>query len=983
MRYAPHQLAYVAYQLTLRAASDSMDSMAGALLDAQVDLNPHQIDAALFATSNPLSKGVILADEVGLGKTIEAGLLIAQRWAERKRRILIIAPANLRKQWHQELSDKFGITAAILEAKSYKQALKEGTFNPFDAKSVLICSYQFAAGKAKQLQSVPWDLVVIDEAHRLRNVYKPDNKTANILRNALSSAPKVLLTATPLQNSLLELYGLVSMVDDRVFGDLDSFKTQFGQLKDAASFEALKRRIQPICKRTLRRQVEAYVKYTRRIPMLEEFMPGADETRLYNLVSDYLQRDSLFALPNSQRQLITLVLRKLLASSTFAIAGALETLIKRLKQVLDEKVSGVDLAEALDQDFESLDELADEIGTEAKGDEGIQTESEIAAIQAEITELESFRALAVSIAENAKGTALLQALKVAFQKLEELGAAKKAIIFTESRRTQDYLLNLLASTPEFGEGTPGVLLFNGTNNDERSRQIYAEWVKCHAGSDRVTGSRTADTRAALVDYFREQGSLMIATEAGAEGINLQFCSMVINYDLPWNPQRIEQRIGRCHRYGQKHDVVVANFLNRENEADKRVYELLAQKFQLFDGVFGASDEVLGAVESGVDFERRIAEIYQTCRHPEMIHSAFQQLQLDLAGEINDAMLNARKSLLENFDEEVQERLRLRNLDARASLGKLERLLMRFTRATLGEQADFDEDDTGFILHAVPSGVPAEVAGIIPTGRYELPRRSEEAHVYRLAHPLAQSLIQLAQAQRLHPSKLLFHYDDYGSKVSVIENMRGQSGVLRVEKLRVQSLGATEEHILMAAMDADGNIHDPAVTEKLLNIPAETITLPRLQAAMATNAADVSDSLDFGAAAVSVPVKLQSELDRQCRQVLTDLETRNLSFFAQETEKLDAWADDLKVGLERELKELDRRIKEVRAHSKGVATLAEKLAVQKEQRDLEGLRDRKRRELFDRQDEIQGRRDRLIEALESQLQQQIQTTRLFAVEWAVL
>ena len=265
-QYSPHQLAYFAHQLTLRAASDSMDSMAGALLDAQVDMNPHQIDASLFATRNPLSKGVILADEVGLGKTIEAGLLIAQRWAERKRRILIIAPANLRKQWHQELADKFGIAASILEAKFYKQAIKNEVSNPFEAATVLICSYQFAAGKAKEVQSVPWDLVVIDEAHRLRNVYKPENKTANILRDALASAPKVLLTATPLQNSLLELYGLVSVVDDRVFGDLESFKTQFGQLKDAASFDALKSRIQPICKRTLRRQVEAYVKYTRRIP---------------------------------------------------------------------------------------------------------------------------------------------------------------------------------------------------------------------------------------------------------------------------------------------------------------------------------------------------------------------------------------------------------------------------------------------------------------------------------------------------------------------------------------------------------------------------------------------------------------------------------------------------------------------------------------------------------------------------------------------
>ena len=814
-------------------------------------------------------------------------------------------------------------------------------------------------------------MVVIDEAHRLRNVYKPDNKTARILRDALMLPYKVLLTATPLQNSLLELYGLVSFVDERVFGDLDSFRSQFGQIKEASAFDALKSRIQPICKRTLRRQVEAYVKYTRRIPLLQEFVPGADETRLYNYVSEFLQRPALYALPNSQRQLITLVLRKLLASSTFAIAGALDTLIKRLRQTLDEKAATMDLAEELDQDYEALDELVDEIDVASSGSTKVTTEAEITAIKAEISELESFRNLAISITENAKGEALLQALNVAFKKLDELGAAKKAIVFTESRRTQEYLMKLLAGT----EHGPGVVLFNGTNSDPKARQIYAEWIGRHAGTDRVSGSRTADTRAALVDYFREQGSILIATEAGAEGINLQFCSMVINYDLPWNPQRIEQRIGRCHRYGQKHDVVVVNFLNRDNEADRRVYQLLAQKFQLFDGVFGASDEVLGAVESGVDFERRIVEIYQTCRHPEAIHTAFEQLQLDLAGEISDAMLNARKALLENFDEDVQERLRLRNLDAHASLGKLERLLMRFTRAALNGHASFDHDDTGFQLTSLPDGAPVGVQGEIPLGRYELPRRSEEAHIYRIAHPLAQALIEHAQRASLAPSKLLLDYESYGAKVSVIEELKGKTGVLMVQFLKIQSLGAIEEHLVAAAIDTSGSTYDQDITDRLLSMPGRAETLPRVDG----NAAQ-SDGLDFAAANVAIPPSLQREVDQQKARIITDLESRNLSFFSQETEKLDDWADDLKVGLEREIKELDRQIKEARTKSKGAATLADKLQAQKDQRDLEAQRDKKRRDLFNRQDEIQAKRDQLIEELESQLGQKISQHPLFSCEW---
>ena len=286
--------------------ADSADLLASTLVDAQVDLNPHQVDAALFAFENPLSKGVILADEVGLGKTIEAGLIIAQRWAERKRRILIIVPANLRKQWHQELQDKFSLQALILEAKNFKQLRKDGHKTPFEQHSrVIICSYQFAKSKADDLQRVPWDLVVMDEAHRLRNVYKPGNVIGKALKEALAHAPKVLLTATPLQNSLLELYGLVSIVDDRVFGDLSSFRDQFGALDHADTFAKLRSRLATVCKRTLRRQVQPYISYTKRIPLVQEFTPSQDEQALHQLVADYLRRPASHALPASQRQLIS------------------------------------------------------------------------------------------------------------------------------------------------------------------------------------------------------------------------------------------------------------------------------------------------------------------------------------------------------------------------------------------------------------------------------------------------------------------------------------------------------------------------------------------------------------------------------------------------------------------------------------------------------------------------------------------------------
>src|SRR3989338_991317 len=306
--FTPYHAKYFAYELTNRSSSDSMQKLASTLVDAQVDLNPHQVEASLFAFRSPLSKGALLADEVGLGKTIEAGLVISQKWAERKRRILVITPSNLRKQWHQELQEKFFIPCKILETRSYNEAIKQGNFKPFVAKDlIVICSYQFARNKAADVNAIGWDLVVIDEAHRLRNVYKPSNVIANTLKQALKEAPKILLTA----------------------------QTQAESLEDE-----------------------------------------------------------------------------------------------------------------LDKDYEALGETAEEWPEDTP--EPLSAEDRTA-IEREIADLESFRELAVSIKQNAKGRALLAALDKAFAEAKRLGASRKAIVLTESRRTQEYLLRVLADSP-YSEG---------------------------------------------------------------------------------------------------------------------------------------------------------------------------------------------------------------------------------------------------------------------------------------------------------------------------------------------------------------------------------------------------------------------------------------------------------------------------------------------------------------------------------------------------
>jgi SNF2 family DNA or RNA helicase len=844
MKLTAYHAKLFAHELTKRSSSDNVDKLASALSDAQVDLNPHQIEAALFAFRSPLSKGAILADEVGLGKTIEAGILLAQRWAERRRKLLVICPANLRKQWSQELSDKFFLPTAILETKTFNESIRSGNLNPFDHQKITICSYQFARAKEAYLRQTPWDLVVIDEAHRLRNVYKPSNKIAKAIKNALADRQKVLLTATPLQNSLLELFGLVTILDEFVFGDLRSFKAQFGKLETTAppltqadideftknpasrksidarlrreeraskqDFAPLKARLRPVCQRTLRRQVLAYVSYTNRHAMVQEFYPSSAEQQLYELVSEYLKSEKLYALPASQRQLMTLILRKLLASSTYAISDTLLGLAKKLEVAEAEQQKETEIPTIIAEDFEALPEIQEEWVDDDEGSEDDSSSNgekkpfrrlspeQLAELRAEKDKLQKFHHLAKAIETNSKGDVLLKALNRGFEaaravRLNNVTGAlqQKAIIFTESRRTQEYLFNLLQKTDFSGK----VVLFNGTNTDPQSQAIYHAWMKQHAGTDRITGSPTADKRAALVEYFRDDGSIMIATEAAAEGINLQFCNLVVNYDMPWNPQRIEQRIGRCHRYGQKYDVVVVNFLNKANAADVRVYQLLAEKFKLFDGVFGSSDEVIGVIESGVDFEKRIVAIYQQCRTTEQIEFKFDRLQQELESQIAQARTDASEQLLNNFDQEVIERVRVSSGE---SLGRFQDLLWRLTTFYLAPYARFDPTGYSFYLERDPFPSTGTTAFPIHPGPYRMAKNVEDANTYRPGHPLAQQVLHGCCNLQVPKVELRFNLSSSGKRLALLELLPVRSGWLTCARFTINGMEA-EDHVLLAGI----------------------------------------------------------------------------------------------------------------------------------------------------------------------------------------
>ena len=426
---------YYATVLSNQAIGGQIDSLSQSLLNAAVDINPHQIEAALFAFQSPLSKGVIFADEVGLGKTIEAGLVLCQYWAVGKRKIIVICPASIRKQWGYELTEKFGIENEVLDARNYRDYERRG-LDPLDQKKVVICSYNFAARKKDEIKRHGFDFAIIDEAHKLRNVYKKKAKTAQAIKEALSDVKKLLLTATPFQNSLMELFGLTSVVDDNIFGDARSFRAEYVYDENLSD---LRQRLLPYYQRTLRRDVKEYINYTNRLPITQQFDATDLESKLYEDVSELLRREDIYSVPKRQRMLTTMIIRKILASSTYALIGTLRTVKARLEQMLNnEAARQLTLADYMDEDEAELYEEDDD-------DENLLEDEKIDLdkLREEIHTIEGFIETALKIQHDSKSEALLQALDQSFQMLPKTGAKQKALIFTESTRTQQYLKDYL------------------------------------------------------------------------------------------------------------------------------------------------------------------------------------------------------------------------------------------------------------------------------------------------------------------------------------------------------------------------------------------------------------------------------------------------------------------------------------------------------------------------------------------------------------
>ena len=903
--------------MRLRRSSEKRRYAASQRL-GRIDANPHQIDAVMFALRRIPEGGCILADEVGLGKTIEAGLVIAQLLAEGASRILIIVPRPLMGQWQDELYTLFGIVA------------QEAADPQFDVSGsgVFLVGREYAGSVkgSERLQALPpFDLCLIDEAHEIfAGIYKrfdshgiydessKDAQTAHRVRKLIGPTPVLLLTATPLQNSLAELWGLLHYIEPTgtLLGSFPTFKTLFCEKKDGRRLvpeqgSELKRRLGAVVQRTLRRQAQEFLDkpFVGRRAKLYEYSMSPEEKKLYDDVTAYLLTPSLCAFQGRSRQLLLLQFHRLMASSTAALAKSLERVATRLREMR----SGVAGREATEAATALLADLENDELEAVKEDEA---NSKPETVTAELARVEEFVRRAHELPHDSKAQSLVMAVQTM---RDRRGVNTKLVVFTESLTTQEYLRGLLVERA--GLDDREITLFRGTNDSPRAQEALQRWRE-EVGKNLPPTSKPSlgvAVRLALVHEFKTRSRVFIATEAGAKGLNLQFCDTVINYDLPWNPQRIEQRIGRCHRYGQERDVTVINFLAKDNEAQRLTLEILTQKLDLFGNVLDMSDDVLHAARSdrseelttalGPDFEKQLHRIWDRARSVDEVEAELRCLREsieDRRQELTRVKERTTGLIESRFDDRVQQVFRQIADELPATLAELDADLERVVLGYL-EAHGVPHTTTQHVsrkrlkIPASPRLPEPLSAGLtVAMGRAEGLQDGESLHV---AHPLVLAALDEARTSGQGTFSVRFRLTD-----SAPEALRDRSGARgRLALTRVSYRGFEHEDRLVAtALFEDAEVLRPAEAAlELVQMPCEDITAPAPALSLTPNDLDevVDEELFFDQAKAA-----QAENDE----------------FAKTLDQLDQYMEDRLLVLRRTREDASVRLQE--AEEKHAAAL---------------------------------------------------------------
>ena len=708
---------------------------------SDIEIYPFQIAAASFALRSPYQKGAVLCDEAGMGKSHEAMLVINQKWLEGYSRILLVIPnADLLHQWTEMLERFYTVPYVVLTNRDqWRQNTSEDNSNAFIQDAIVITTYDFAADNEEAAKVVNWDLTVFEEANALSPVYQEDNKQAKALKRIAGDSFKLLLTGTPIEKNIMDLYGLIWFIDKTLLPGEKEFLARY--LRRPENYPELSERVSRYCFRTLRSQANLYAKVTERVLLTVEYTPGKAERQLYDLLYAYINQPEKRAFPEMNQYDLALRLLGLLGSSTAAILQTIKGIVKRLQ---------------------GLENAADELSQWQE----IQTAAE-------------------SIPQDAKAGELLTVLKQGFSLMKKTGAKQKAVIFTESVETQKMLQNLLSDRYR-------TLAYNGSADYSVIRQ------------------------------FKEDGEVLISTDNGAKGFNLEEAAFIIHYDLPYNTLKLEQRIDRCHRLGQENDVLSVAFIDKNNFADVRKLELVNKRMLVTDGVFGITDDVLGGFTD--DVKAAFPVIAQRLRPRAQIEQAYRQT-LSTHEEDNRQTVSAAEDILfTTFTKELADKVKINPKYVNRRGQELNNDLWEITKWFFTRYNE-KNDDCRFVIDETTRTITATEYRELPvlfyywTGSRNRPYRSQK--MYGMAKDFKPKAGQITLSSIIGRG-ILHELECANEGVLTIPAVQ-ESCQIALYTVTLVSGSSRTEHAVLCGLTDSGKALDDAACRSIFDLPVESST----------------------------------------------------------------------------------------------------------------------------------------------------------------
>lgn len=719
----------------------SQEQFVPVFASSDIQIYPFQIAAASFVLRSPYQKGAVLCDEAGMGKSHEAMLVINQKWLEGCSRILLVIPnVDLLQQWTEMLERFYTVPYVVLtNREQWRQNTSPDTPNAFIQDALVITTYDFAADNEDAAKVVNWDLAVFEEANALTGVYQEGNKQAKALKRIAGESFKLLLTGTPIEKNIMDLYGLIWFIDETLLPGEKEFLARY--LRRPENYPELSSQVSRYCFRTLRSQAKRYAKVPERVLMTVEYTPSPQERKLYELLNAYINYREKKAFPEMDPYDLALRLLGLLGSSTAAILQTIKGVIKRLEQMEN-----------------TQDELA---------------------------QWQEIQAVAESITQDAKATELLTVLKQGFALMKKVSAKRKAVIFTESVETQKMLQRLLS-------------------------QEY------------TTLSYNGSTDYSVIRRFKEEGEVLISTDNGAKGFNLEDSAFVVHYDLLYNTLKMEQRIDRCHRLGQQCDVLSVAFIDKNNFADVRKLELVNKRMLVTNGVFGITDDVLGGFTD--DVKGAFSVIAQRLRSKAQVERDFQCTLATYEEDNRHTVAAAENVLFTTFTKELADKVKLspRYIDRKAR--ELNNALWEVTKWFF-ERYNEKNTDCRFVIDESRRTITATTYDQLPvlfyywTGSRNRPYRSQK--VYGMSKDFKPKVGQITLSSVI--GRGILHELECSDTGSLTVPDIEEPCEIGLYSVTLTSASSRTERAVLCGRTESGNVLDEDACKEILSLPVQDST----------------------------------------------------------------------------------------------------------------------------------------------------------------